>query len=173
LNPRDRLLGLTDEALLAECEVDRYRASGPGGQKRNKTDSAVRVRHRATGVQAHAAESRSQHENRAVALQRLRVRLALDLREHVDPDGYPPESDLVRWLHGPVRTTRREREEGAYLRAIGALIDVVAAAEGVIADVAAALGVSTNLLSKRIASDEAVARKINEVRAQFDLRPLR
>ena len=58
-------LPMSDDELLATCEVDRFRASGPGGQKRNKTDSAVRLRHRPTGLEAMAFESRSQHENRA------------------------------------------------------------------------------------------------------------
>src|SRR5438309_5189967 len=76
--------GLTDAQLLAQCEVDTYRASGPGGQKRNKTSSAVRLRHSPTGLIVIAEESRSQHENKAKALKRLRKALFLELR---DPAG--------------------------------------------------------------------------------------
>jgi len=53
-----------------------YRASGPGGQHRNKTESAVRIKHLPTGIIVTAAESRSQHENREKALERLQERLA-------------------------------------------------------------------------------------------------
>src|SRR6185295_15461381 len=59
---------LTDVQLLQQCEVDTYRASGPGGQKRNKTSSAVRIRHPASGLIVIAEESRSQYENRAKAM---------------------------------------------------------------------------------------------------------
>ena len=72
---------LTDEQLLAQCEVDTYRASGPGGQKRNKTSSAVRLRHLPTGLIVIAEESRSQHENKAKALRRLWHALFLHLRD--------------------------------------------------------------------------------------------
>src|ERR1700733_2387723 len=74
---------LADEALLKQCEVDTYRASGPGGQKRNKTSSAVRLRHLPSGLIVIAEESRSQHENKAKALRRLRQALFLQLREAV------------------------------------------------------------------------------------------
>src|SRR5213593_1022162 len=77
---------LTDEQLLAQCEVDTYRASGPGGQKRNKTSSAVRLRHPPSGLLVIAEESRSQHENKAKALKRLRQALYLKLRELVPAD---------------------------------------------------------------------------------------
>ena len=53
-----------------------YKSSGPGGQKKNKTESAVRIKHLPTGIIVTAAESRSQHENREKALERLRGRLA-------------------------------------------------------------------------------------------------
>ena len=65
---------LSDAQLLAQCEVDTYRASGPGGQKRNKTSSAVRLRHLPSRMLVIAEESRSQHENKARALRRTRDR---------------------------------------------------------------------------------------------------
>src|SRR5256885_2336362 len=74
---------LNDTQLLAQCEVDTYRASGPGGQKRNKTSSAVRIRHLPSGLLVIAEESRSQHENRAKALKRVRQAFYLQLREPI------------------------------------------------------------------------------------------
>src|SRR5476649_291375 len=65
---------LNDAQLLAQCAIDTYRASGPGGQKRNKTSSAVRIRHLPSGLLLIAEESRSQHANRVKALKRLRDR---------------------------------------------------------------------------------------------------
>ena len=50
-----------------------FRAGGPGGQHQNTTDSAVRATHRPTGLTAAAREMRSQHRNRALALERLQA----------------------------------------------------------------------------------------------------
>ncbi len=66
--------------LLRECDVTFTRRSGPGGQNRNKVETAVVLVHRPTGLSAEASERRTQGENRAAALFRLRVRLALELR---------------------------------------------------------------------------------------------
>lgn len=64
-----------DEALLAECRFETFRAGGPGGQHQNTTDSGVRLTHLPTGISVTARESRSQHRNRKAALARLRAAL--------------------------------------------------------------------------------------------------
>ena len=76
-----RALALTDEALMASCEQSFFVGGGPGGQHRNKTASGVRLAHPGTGLVATATERRSQAQNRAAALARLRVRLAALARE--------------------------------------------------------------------------------------------
>src|SRR5229473_40041 len=82
---RSQWTNLTEDQLLRQCAVDTYRASGPGGQKRNKTSSAVRLRHLPSGLIVIAEESRSQHENRGRALKRLRQALYLKLRDEILP----------------------------------------------------------------------------------------
>ena len=56
-----------------EVTFDSFRAGGPGGQHQNTTDSAVRATHRPTGLTAVAREMRSQHRNKALALERLQA----------------------------------------------------------------------------------------------------
>lgn len=66
---------LTAEELARECEVQVFRASGPGGQGVNTTDSAVRMRHVPSGIVVTARESRSQFQNRASCLRKLKAEL--------------------------------------------------------------------------------------------------
>ncbi len=68
------------EALIAGCDFQRTRSFGPGGQHRNKVESAVVVTHKATGISGQASERRSQHENRRKAIARLRLNLAIGTR---------------------------------------------------------------------------------------------
>ena len=64
-----------DEDLLRECEVETMRASGPGGQHVNKTESAVRLKHLPSGLVVTSREERSQHRNKAICLRKLRERV--------------------------------------------------------------------------------------------------
>src|SRR5882757_5979117 len=95
----DHLLA-SDDALIAQCEVDRYRASGPGGQHRNKTESAIRLRHQPTGVTAIGEDSRSQAENKIHAVRRLRAAIALAVREPVVLDGHAASPRLAALVAG-------------------------------------------------------------------------
>ena len=79
------------DVLLKDCQATTSRGSGPGGQHRNKTDSAVVLTHRPTGVTGQASERRSQIENQQKALKRLRVNLALEVRSAEQGERAPSE----------------------------------------------------------------------------------
>ena len=70
-----RFHALSDEALLAQCEVQVHRAGGPGGQHRNKTETAIRLVHLPTGVTAEGKDQRSRTQNLSAALGRVRKKL--------------------------------------------------------------------------------------------------
>src|SRR4051794_32538002 len=80
---------LDPAALAAACEMRFTRRSGPGGQNRNKVETAVVLTHRPTGLVAEASERRTQGENLKAARFRLRLNLALGVRGPVAP-GSPP-----------------------------------------------------------------------------------
>jgi len=164
----------TDDALIAQCEVDRYRASGPGGQHRNKTESAVRLRHKPTGVSAIGEDSRSQAENKVHAVRRLRQNIALEVREPVTLDGFAASPRLAAFVAGGTAPLgARTRLTGEYWAAIGELLDLIVAGELEIGTTAQRLGITTGALSKLLLHDDAVARAVNDLRRARGMRPLR
>ena len=74
------------EELLKECTVTRTRGSGPGGQHRNKVETAIVITHQPSGIVGQASEKRSQHRNHEVAVERLRKNLALGIRSKFDDE---------------------------------------------------------------------------------------
>ena len=75
--------------LLGDCEIRRQRRSGPGGQHRNKVETGIYIRHLPTGIEANATEHRSQESNRKSAVERLRRKLAVAVRQPVDAQQMP------------------------------------------------------------------------------------
>lgn len=77
-----------------DVRVDTYRASGAGGQHVNKTDSAVRLTHIATGIVAECQDNRSQHKNRAKALSLLKAKI-YDLEQKKIQDQQAEERKML------------------------------------------------------------------------------
>ena len=173
--PRATWSRLSEDQLLAQCEVDTYRASGPGGQKRNKTSSAVRLRHTPTGLIVIAEESRSQHENKAKALKRLWRALFLELRDPL-PAELTPEAVAAL----PDYTDARDRDrlhmspkDPRFWPAVGVVLDVLAAVGAKVAEAAALLGVSTGNLVDFLQTDPKVWQEANRLRTAHGHKALR
>jgi hypothetical protein len=175
--PRATWSRLTEDQLLAQCEVDTYRASGPGGQKRNKTSSAVRLRHVPTGLIVIAEESRSQHENKVKALKRLRRALFLQLRDELPAGSRTPEVVAAipdyasaRDADGRLHLSAKDQR---FWPAVGVALDVLTACEARVGDAAVLLGVSTGNLIDFLQTDPKVWQEANRLRALFGQKTLR
>lgn len=153
---RDRLLQLNEAKLLAECRCDTMRGTGPGGQKRNKTESAVRITHIKTNIVAFDDEQRSQHINRHRALQKLRLQIALELRQ-------PPTT----WTM-PVPSVKSEN----FVLWAAVALDAMHSEDYGVAAAAKLLGTTTSQLVKNLAKSPKLWQFVNAQRTARNLQPL-
>ena len=168
---RDALIEAPDDVLLRQVEVERFRASGPGGQHRNKVETGVRIRHREAGIVVTATERRSQHENRAKAIKRLRRALATGVRsEAVDRDKLP--AAVIALLESGRWPNLSPKSQGFWLLA-ARVLDRLAADGARLSDSARSLDVSTASLSKFLGRDDTLWQAACRIRAAAGLGPLR
>ncbi len=170
---------LDDKALSAQCEVHIYKASGPGGQHRNKVSSAVRLVHRPTGVTAIGQESRSQHENRRRALNRLRMKIACKVRGPVDLT-CPKIPPVVRECifsprgpnAGPTARVKVGRKDHRFWMVAAFALDVLDAAKGRVSPAAACIGITTGNFASLLSSDRHLLAAAQDIRKHYGHKPL-
>jgi len=150
---------LPPEVLWTQVKASRRKASGPGGQHRNKTETAMKLLHEPTGVFSEATERRSLEQNRKVALWRLRLALAL---EHREPAVEEP-SELWRRRTGGGKLAVSENHEDVPALMAEAL-DVLADAADDPAAAAERLGVSRSRFLRVLKLERRAFAALNERR---------
>lgn len=153
---------LPPDRLLRDCSERRLRRSGPGGQNRNKVETAVVLRHEPTEIEAEANERRSQAENRQVALFRLRLRLAVEIRTVRSLDSVPSELWQSRCHAGQVSVNPSHT---AFPAILAEALDVLAMSEFDHAAAARALDCTGSQLVKLLKNERSAFERLNRERA--------
>lgn len=155
------LLSLTDEELLKQCRFEARRGTGPGGQKRNKTSTAARVTHEPTGLSATDDVTRSQHQNLAHALFKLRCEIAVKMplaegevlpEIPLDPTPKSGTARFALWL--------------------ARIFDAFRVHDFKLTDSAVSLGMTGAQLTRMLAKDDLAWQKLSEARQRLQLPPL-
>jgi len=162
--------GFPEDRLMVDCDVRRLRRSGPGGQHRNKVETAVQLLHRPTGIAAEANERRIQAQNRAMALRRLRLNLALEVRTP-RPDDHPPSPLWRSRCRGDRIVVATDHADFPPL--LAEALDTIAACDADVKHAAERLGCTTSQLVKFLAKEPRALGTVNAWRAERGLRALR
>ncbi len=169
-SPPPHPASLPEETLLRDCDLQHSRASGPGGQHRNKVQTAVHFLHRPTGLRAGGAERRSQAANRRVAIQRLRVALAIQIRCERSPGDPPSELWRSRCRDGRIAVNV---DHDDFPTLLAEALDTLAARRYDFPAAADNLGVTPTQLLKLLRKEPAALERVNQSRAAIGLPKLR
>lgn len=158
---RNAWLRQEDATLLRDCREEHYKASGPGGQRRNKVETAIRLVHVPSGASSHAEEARFLQENRKKAVLRLRKSIALRVRASFDPAGpaLPQEFLAYRTRQGAIAVNPKNPH---YPVVLATVLDALYACEGSYARAGHALGLTTSQVLKFLRTDTEAWRTVQE-----------
>ncbi len=159
---------LPEPKLLADCRIDAFVGSGPGGQKRHKTNAAIRITYLPTGTSTVATNSRSQRENKIHAIRYLRHKLAMEFRHDIDTLAYNPPDYLADYpgLH-------MNEKNPLHPTLLAEILDLLKALKWSVASAAAMLGTTTSALTRFLYADPAFWAHVNHARAELGIKPLR
>jgi hypothetical protein len=182
MNQRDKWLFCEETALLKECRVDTYKSSGPGGQRKNKVETAVRLVHKPSGISAQGQQTRSQGRNKTLALRNLRMHIACGCR-------LPRKLDQLEIPGEIAKCFTRSKNHGAsehvkmrlalpsgnrsYWPVAAFVLDVFDAAEGKLSDASRALGISTANLAAFLRGHRNLLESAQAIRKAHGHTPLR
>jgi hypothetical protein len=161
---------LPPDRLLKQCTIRFGRRSGPGGQHRNKVETAVVIQHQPTAVRGEASERRSQEENRQTALFRLRKNLALSVRLPSASPVAPSPLWRSRRRQGRLAISATHTDFPAML---AEALDVLNEQGMDVRGAAAVLGVTGSQLTKFLKLEPLAIQQVNACRRELGLRPLR
>lgn len=156
--------------LLRVCDTIRTRRSGPGGQHRNKVETAIVLTHRPTGLQAEAGERRSQSDNLRVATFRLRLLLALEVRTEREASSIPSPLWTARCVQGRLQINPEHDDFPALL---AEALDVLAQQAFDVPTAADLLGCTSSQLLKLLKREPRAFLRVNQERHAIGLSRLR
>jgi len=169
--PYSHPAGLEPEELLKQCEVTFGRVRGPGGQNRNKVETAVTIKHLPTGLDGFASERRKQFENRLMALKRLRLRLATHIRVHVHHAKHQPSELWQQRRQGEKMSVNPNNKD--YPALLAEALDVIIARRFDVAGAAGLLGITMSQLAKLVRHDKHAFSLVNQGRTDQGLPALK
>ncbi len=150
---RDEWLKSSDSDLEKTCRLDFFKASGRGGQKRNKSSNAVRFTHEPSGIAVSDCSGRSQHKNRATALKKIRYQIALQVR--VIPATPPERLDVGL-------------SNAEYPIFAAHILDILKDNEFIVKQAAQSLELSTSKLIKILQRDKTLWQLVQSVMTNTD-----
>jgi hypothetical protein len=156
------------DELRDQCDETRTRRRGPGGQHRNKTETAVVLVHRPTGVTAEASERRSQAENRSMAYRRLRLALAIGHRSPAADQASPIWAARIRQGRLVIAAAHDD-----YPALVAEALDQLAAAGWELTEASARLQVTRSQLLRLLRMQAAVWTCLSRHRTAAGLRALK